>query len=303
MERVRRVVQALEADVGGIDGAGVTAAVLDSGVGMHPDFRDRVVGFRDFLGGSRIPYDDCGHGTHVAGILAGDGSCSQGRYRGIASGCRIVAGKVLDQNGDGSIPDMIAGIRWVLEKREMYQIKILNISVSMGKTEKKAEMRELISCLEEAWAAGIFVAVAAGNQGPAPGSLSRLGESGRIVTVGCHENKDFHGRSRPCEEFSGRGQMGKYLRKPDLVAPGTDIMSCNAGFRMTPSGCQNAYIEKNGTSMSTSLVAGTAALCMQKFPWYDNEQVKRKLLWSAVDLGESWNRQGWGMLNVAKALK
>lgn len=284
-------------------GSGVTVAILDTGIAMHPDFADRVIGFRDFVGTSRMPYDDCGHGTHVAGCLCGNGACSGGLYAGVAPGCRILSGKVLDDKGDGTISNMAAGIEWVLDSRELYQIKILNISVSMGETDHVRMMQYLVSCLEKVWDAGIFVVVAAGNKGPAAGSISPLGASRKVVTVGCHDGNSFHGRQNSCESYSGRGPTCAELKKPDIVAPGTDIMSCSAGFRQTVRGCRDAYIVKNGTSMSTPLVAGAAALCLQKYPEYSNEQLKRRILWSASDLGESWSKQGWGMLNVARSLR
>ena len=303
MDRVKKLIHAEEEEVFPYTGSGVTVAILDTGIAMHPDFADRVIGFRDFVGTSRMPYDDCGHGTHVAGCLCGNGACSGGLYAGVAPGCRILSGKVLDDKGDGTISNMAAGIEWVLDSRELYQIKILNISVSMGETDHVRMMQYLVSCLEKVWDAGIFVVVAAGNKGPAAGSISPLGASRKVVTVGCHDGNSFHGRQNSCESYSGRGPTCAELKKPDIVAPGTDIMSCSAGFRQTVRGCRDAYILKNGTSMSTPLVAGAAALCLQKYPEYSNEQLKRRILWSASDLGESWSKQGWGMLNVARSLR
>ena len=303
MDRVKKLIHAEEEEVFPYTGSGVTVAILDTGIAMHPDFADRVIGFRDFVGTSRMPYDDCGHGTHVAGCLCGNGACSGGLYAGVAPGCRILSGKVLDDKGDGTISNMAAGIEWVLDSRELYQIKILNISVSMGETDHVRMMQYLVSCLEKVWDAGIFVVVAAGNKGPAAGSISPLGASRKVVTVGCHDGNSFHGRQNSCESYSGRGPTCAELKKPDIVAPGSDIMSCSAGFRQTVRGCRDAYIVKNGTSMSTPLVAGAAALCLQKYPEYSNEQLKRRILWSASDLGESWSKQGWGMLNVARSLR
>lgn len=303
MDRVKKLIHAEEEEVFPYTGSGVTVAILDTGIAMHPDFADRVIGFRDFVGTSRMPYDDCGHGTHVAGCLCGNGACSGGLYAGVAPGCRILSGKLLDDKGDGTISNMAAGIEWVLDSRELYQIKILNISVSMGETDHVRMMQYLVSCLEKVWDAGIFVVVAAGNKGPAAGSISPLGASRKVVTVGCHDGNSFHGRQNSCESYSGRGPTCAELKKPDIVAPGTDIMSCSAGFRQTVRGCRDAYIVKNGTSMSTPLVAGAAALCLQKYPEYSNEQLKRRILWSASDLGESWSKQGWGMLNVARSLR
>lgn len=312
MDHARKLIHAQEWEIYPYDGSGVTAAILDTGIAMHPDLADRVIGFKDFVGNSRLPYDDCGHGTHVAGCLCADGTCSGGRYAGVARGCRVLSGKVLDEKGDGTISCMIEGIDWVLDNRELYQVKILNISVSMGAfpsgnasqegKEREALVHKLIAKLEEAWSRGLFVVVAAGNAGPAAGSLSRLGLGNRVVTVGCCDGEEGEDRPDSCEACSGRGPSGDILKKPDLVAPGTGIVSCNAHFRRTAGGCRNAYAEKSGTSMSTPMVAGAAALCLQKYPGSTNEQVRRRLLWTASDQGKPWNRQGWGMLNVARML-
>ena len=212
MDRVRKLIHAERKDVSPYTGAGVTVAILDTGIAMHPDFADRVIGFRDFVGTSRRPYDDCGHGTHVAGCLCGSGACSGGLYAGVAPGCRILSGKVLDEKGDGTISNMAAGIEWILDNQELYQIKILNISVSMeakrsmeakhsmeakrsmDETEHVRMMQYLVACLERVWDAGIFVVVAAGNRGPAAGSISPLGASRKVVTVGCHDGIACHGR-------------------------------------------------------------------------------------------------------------
>ena len=101
----------------------------------------------------------------------------------------------------------------------------------------------------------------------------------------------------PVRHIQGRGPARNGTEKPDIVAPGTDIMSCSAGFRQTVQGCRDAYIVKNGTSMSTPLVAGAAALYLQKYPEYSNEQIKRRILWSAADLGEAMEQTGLGMLD------
>ena len=116
MDRVKKLIHAEEEEVFPYTGSGVTVAILDTGIAMHPDFADRVIGFRDFVGTSRMPYDDCGHGTHVAGCLCGNGACSGGLYAGVAPGCRILSGKVLDDKGDGTISNMAAGIEWAMPR-------------------------------------------------------------------------------------------------------------------------------------------------------------------------------------------
>ena len=305
MDRARKMIHAEEKEIFPYDGSGVTAAILDTGIAMHPDLAGNVIGFKDFVEGSRLPYDDCGHGTHVAGCLCGNGSCSGGRFAGVARGCRVLVGKVLDEKGDGTVSHMIGGIDWVLKNRELYQVKILNISVSVGTDPAGGEtlFSRLAERLEEAWKEGLFVVVAAGNTFPAEGSLSCLGAGSRVVTVGCQDGADgwkrpFHGEAcRRRRDFPGIG------KKPDLVAPGTGIVSCSADFCRTPAGCRNADVEKSGTSMSTPLAAGAAALCFQKYPRETNEQIRRRMLQSASDLGEPREKQGGGLLNVARMLE
>lgn len=304
MNRVKRVIHATLAETAPYTGAGVTAAVLDTGFAMHPDLAGRLAAFKDFCGGNTRPYDDSGHGTHVAGCLCGSGSCSGGLYSGIAPQCRIVAGKVLDENGEGTAQNMIAGIRYVIETRKLYHTRILNISVGINNIEKKREQEMLISWLERAWNAGLFVVVAAGNRGPENGSMSALGLSPHVVAVGCHDGKNFPDRQHACENYSGRGPKGFPIKKPDLVSPGTGVISCNAGFGRKRFGTiQHPYTEKNGSSMAVPAVSGTAALLWQKYPLFTNEQIKEKILFCAQDLGEPWEKQGWGMLHVGRALK
>lgn len=304
MNRVRRVIHAAPEEGFPYTGAGVTAAILDTGFSMHPDIAKQLVGFKDFCGGLSRPYDDSGHGTHVAGCLCGNGFCSRGLYGGIAPQCRIVAGKVLDENGEGTIGDMVAGVRYVLETRKLYQTRILNISVGINHIEEKKEQKELLFWLEEAWNAGLLVVVAAGNKGPKNGSISLLGLSPHVISVGCHDGKDFSERCNSCEKYSGRGNAGAAIRKPDLVAPGTEVISCNAEFRKNRlGGISYPYTSKSGSSMSVPVVSGAAALLWQKHPSFSNQQIKERLLQSAQDLGEVPQKQGWGMLDVRAALE
>lgn len=304
MNRVRKVIHAAPEEIFPYTGAGVTAAILDTGFAMHPDIAKQLVGFKDFCGGSSRPYDDSGHGTHVAGCLCGNGFCSRGLYGGIAPQCRIVAGKVLDADGEGTVGDMVAGVKYVLETRRLYQTRILNISVGINHIEEKKEQEELISWLEEAWDAGLLVVVAAGNKGPKNGSISLLGVSPHVISVGCHDGKNYPDRCNSCENYSGRGNAGAAVRKPDLVAPGTEVISCNGAFRKNRlGGIADPYTAKSGSSMSVPVVSGAAALLWQKYPHDTNRQIKERLLASAQDLGEAPQKQGWGMLNVRAALR
>lgn len=149
MNRVKRVVHATAAEVNGLSGKGVTAAVLDTGIALHPDLSGRIAGFADFVGGQKQPYDDSGHGTHVAGCLCGNGKCSNGLYAGIAPGCRLVVCKVLDERGDGNVAAMIEGIRYVLDTRRIYHTRILNISVGSARSGKLRSSRSCFLGLQK----------------------------------------------------------------------------------------------------------------------------------------------------------
>ncbi len=286
-----------------LDGRGITVGVLDTGIGPHPDLSGSLLRFQDFVGHRTMMYDDNGHGTHVCGILCGDGSASWGKYVGMAPAVRLVVGKVLDEKGDGSTESMMRGLDWILEIKDQYRIRILNISVGIGALDDMEKMHRLKAKIEETWDCGILVVCAAGNQGPEAGTASEVGNSSKAVMVGCHDGNYGIDQSGRCETYSGRGAAEAALRKPDLVAPGTDIISCNVHYYRVHGRLRNAYVSKCGTSMATPIVSGAAALAMQKYMWMTNEECKRKLQYTATDLNLPWNQQGWGMLNVRKLLR
>ncbi len=306
MLRVREQVACpnLSAEKTNIQSSGrpITIAFLDTGICEHPDFRDRIIKFQDFVYGEKKIYDDCGHGTHVCGIAAGDGRLSGGKYRGIAPESKIVMCKVLDEMGDGFADKMLEGLTWVIENRVKYDIRILNISIGLGTLQDEKKKEQLQKKVEEAWACGLVVVCAAGNMGPKSGTLSPLGASSKVIAVGCHDGTIFGDKEHRCELYSGRGPTKYEIKKPDIVAPGTDIISCNARFQQTKDNIFAPYITKSGTSMATPLVSGAVALLLQNNPTLSNDMVKKKLLYAATDLQESWNKQGWGMLNIQRAL-
>lgn len=245
--------------------------------------------------------------THVCGILAGTGLASAGKYRGIAPACRLVCGKVLDYKGGGSLKNLLKGLQWIMEIRKQFPIKILNISIEMESTSKlkKEELLLMQKYLEFLWSEGILIVAAAGNHGPEPMSISPISENGYCICVSCHDEGYVGKSGKACSEYSGRGpgkgsislsRLDNPLKKPDIVAPGTDIVSCSNKLRPL-------YVAKSGTSMATPLVSGACALFMQKYPNATNIQIKRSLLATARDLGETWNVQGAGMLSVRKLLQ
>lgn len=303
MLRVRKQVGCSDSLIESCGKQGVTIAMLDTGVAIHPDFDDRIIAFKDFVNNKKLLYDDSGHGTHVAGCMCGSGRLSEGRYKGIAPYSRLVVGKVLDYKGDGVIENMADGIEWVLANEKKYNIRILNISIGMSDHTERERMDRLLSLVDAAWESGLIVVCAAGNMGPKPMTISQLGARKQVITVGCHEGGYFGKREYLCENYSGRGPSPYVIKKPDIVAPGTDIISCNALVERRGRRYRNAYIAKSGTSMATPVISGGMALLLQKYPYYTNESAKKKLQTTARDLNEPWNKQGWGMIQIQKLLQ
>ncbi len=270
-------------------GKGIGVCILDTGIYEHIDFTGRIWAFYDFLAFKRQPYDDNGHGTHVAGLVAGDGTASMGKYRGAAPGCGIIALKVLDRYGTGSQDDVLRALRWIRENRQQYRIRVVNISVGTTCNSKRNHAR-LLESVEQLWDEGVVVVTAAGNQGPRPGSITAPGSSKKVITVGSSDL--LEGRSA----ISGRGPTVECVCKPDIVAPGNKIMSCVPGKPYS-------YGVKSGTSMSTPLVTGAIACALEKNPALTNTDIKTMLMNSAEDMGLPQNLQGWGKFNRRKFLK
>ena len=304
MQRVREQVQVPEQLYDGwLVQAPAVMAVLDTGIAYHPDLAGRLLCFADFVAGRSFPYDDNGHGTHVCGILCGSGELSGGRFRGMAPGAGLVVGKVLDHNGEGSCDAMQEALQWILRMKNRYQIRILNISVGIGDLKERYKEQLLKEELERLWEHNILVVCAAGNAGPADGSISEMASSRKVLTVGCHDGRYCKNDPGRCETYSGRGRRYDVVRKPDIVAPGTRVLSCNASWRKRNGRILMPYIAKSGTSMATPIVSGAAALALGKYPWMNNEEFVRLLSLTATDLGEPWNKQGFGMLNVRRLLE
>lgn len=270
-------------------GRGIGVAVLDTGIFPHVDFDQRIVCFRDFVQKRTGPYDDNGHGTHVAGIIAGSGKASQGTCMGIAPGCHLIGLKVLDAAGNGMQHSTIRALEWLLEYYRQYQIRVVNISV--GSTIKNYRQQDaLIRAVERVWDAGMVVVTAAGNNGPAPGSVTAPGSSRKVITVGSSD------MLKQYQMLSGAGPTGECICKPDIVCKGHNILSCKA----SPGGRE--YTRKSGTSMSTPHISGAVALALEKDPLLTNVEIKMMLRDCAKDLGLSHNRQGWGEFDLDRFL-
>lgn len=288
-------------------GKNIGIAVLDTGIFPHMDFilpKNRIAAFCDFISGRPRCYDDNGHGTHICGILSGSGAASRGKYCGIAPDSHLIVGKILDGEGNGSISSILEAIRWVIETKELYKTRILNISIGTDAKEPVSEDSILVQGVNEAWDAGLVVVAAAGNNGPAPMSVTAPGISRKIITVGAADDyKHIYIRGRKISNYSGRGPTRECIQKPDVVAPGSNITSCSS--RGSAGGSYAGgmgYTSRSGTSMATPIVSGGIALLLEKYPSMTNKEVKLRLRGSCDDLGLPKSQQGWGMLNLARLL-
>ena len=290
----------------GLDGSGVTVAVLDSGIAAHPDLGARLVKEVEIVGHDKGFSDPYGHGTHVAGIIAGDGSASRGegsfrRLNGIAPGARLVSVRVLDENGNGQVSDVLAGIDWVITHRQAYDIRILNLSLGHA-PEDPVALDPLCHAVEAAWKAGILVVAAAGNAGASGyGSIHSPGNDPAVLTVGASNN--FLTSSRFDDiltSYASRGPTDELVVKPDLVAPGNRTVSLRSVGstldRMLPSlrvkeeafnadparaGSDSLYFQLSGSSMAAGVVSGMAALMLQADPAQTPDTLKARLMRSA----------------------
>ena len=301
MNRVRELVGASRAYERGIWGAGIGVAVLDSGVnGQHPDLRGRLVYAYNYLTDMAEGGDDCGHGTHICGIIGGTGEASGGRYQGLAPRCHFLSLKVLDRDGNGSSGILVRALYWLIDHAKEYDVRIVNISA--GSAEIKGRKRiGLLKAVEDAWDAGLVVCAAAGNQGPARSSITVPGTSPKIITVGSSDDGQavqFMGGKR--RNYSGRGPTPACVCKPDVTAPGAYIRSCSADFEKPG---HRLYTEKSGTSMATPVVSGSLALLLSADRELTNKQVKLKLRSSCRNLGLPRNQQGWGQIWVPGLLE
>ena len=263
----------------GITGKNINIAIIDSGICYHPDIAShRILAFRDFVNHKTIPYDDYSHGTHIAGIIGS-------QKTGIAPEVCFVGIKVLDEYGNSSIDTFVDGIKWILNHHKAYNIRIVNISIGGNSGELKKTNNRLNDWVQKLWDAGMIVICSAGNKGPKPGSVTAPGNLKDVITVGSSDGRNY----------SSVGLLSPYITKPEIIAPGTNILST------TPYG---GYITKSGTSMSVPFVSGAAALLLHLAPHLTNEEVKMHLMNSATPIDSlPENMQGAGKLNIPNLLK
>jgi serine protease AprX len=315
----------------GLDGSGVGIAVIDSGV--MPDADDladpsligsqRIAGFVDFVNGRTEPYDDYGHGTHVAGIIAGNGFDSSGARTGLAPGSRLLVLKALDRFGQGRISDVIAALDYAVARQSDLNIRLINLSVGAGVFESY-NSDPLTIATKRAVEAGIVVVAAAGNAGRDTqgrtqyGGVSAPGNAPWVLTVGASSHMGTANRGDDTiAAFSSRGPTAiDRTAKPDLVAPGVGIESLSAPnsllYESMPSALLSGtvptsylpYLSLSGTSMAAPVVTGTVALMLQANPALTPNVVKAILQYTAqVYPAYDALTQGAGFLDAGGAVE
>jgi serine protease AprX len=323
----------------GLDGAGIGVAVIDSGIaswhddlgyrGDSSDVREvngqRVSAFVDFVNGQTLPYDDNGHGTHVSGVIAGDGYDSYGARAGIAPAAHIVSLKVLDGQGRGVISNIIAALDWIVANRAAHNIRVVNMSVG-ARVSESYWTDPLTLATKRAVDAGVVIVAAAGNLGlkgtgtdkkTQYGGITAPGNAPWVVTVGAYSTQGTLWRwDDTIAPYSSRGPSAiNYEAKPDLVAPGTGIVSLVApesdfftsksayllnGSRPTET---KPYLSLSGTSMAAPVVAGTVALMYQANPSLTPNLVKAILQYTANKRNYDALTQGAGFLYAKGAVQ
>jgi len=309
----------------GLDGTGVGVALIDSGVASwHDDLGpDRVARFVDFVDFLPMPYDDYGHGTHVAGIIGGTGYDSGGARRGIAPAASLVVLKVLDGAGDGYISNVIAALDYAVQHRAELKIRVVNLSVAAGVYESY-DTDPLTLAAKRAVEAGIVVVCASGNFGrnaaghPQYGGITAPGNAPWVLTVGANSHNGTVSRADDIiAPFSSRGPAAiDYAAKPDLVAPGVGIESltdastllftvhASARLSGTVQTATQPYLSLTGSSMAAPVVAGTVALMLEANPALSPNLVKAILQYTAEHhAGLDDLTQGAGFLNARGAVQ
>jgi serine protease AprX len=276
----------------GVNGQGVTVAVIDSGISAHPALSQKVIANVSYVTGDPQVDDAFGHGTHIAGIIAGSSTGATSLYNGgIAPGARLVNIRVLGKDGTGWTSDVIAGIEWAIDHRgDPLKIRIINLSLGHPVTEPSATDPLCVAVMKAA-SAGILVVASAGNSGksadgsPILGGITSPGNSPYAITAGAINTKATVSRKDDLmATYSSRGPTRfEFAVKPDVVAPGNKIVSLEAygstlvknnPFLHVAGKPTNAYMQLSGTSMSAAMVSGGAALLMQGTPKASPEQLK-----------------------------
>ena len=289
----RKVVRADDTNNAGYKGQGITVAVVDTGITEVADLAGRIVPVdNEGLFGGTSPCknfsgeetcdDSYGHGTFIAGIIAGNGAASGGARKGVAPQAKLLSVKIAGRTGAADVSTLLAALQWVVSYRSTYNIKVLNLSLGTNGTQSY-RTDPLNYAVQKAWDAGIVVVVSAGNLGPEPGTVSKPGDDPWVITVGATDDRGTPGLGDDLlPNFSAHGPTGADgMAKPDVAAPGGHIVSLRApGSEIDtrfPNYIDGAYRKGSGTSMSAAVVSGSVALMLQRNPSWTPDRVKYAL--------------------------
>ncbi|MET8273192.1 S8 family serine peptidase [Streptomyces sp. NPDC005096] len=281
-----------EAWAKGYDGKGVKVAVLDTGADLNnADIKSEIVQSQSFVNGQTVQ-DGHGHGTHVASTIAGSGANSGGKYKGVVPGADLLVGKVLANSGQGADSSILAGMEWAVEQGADV------VSMSLGGTDAPGEdvLTNAVNSLS-ASSNTLFV-IAAGNAGPGESTLGTPGAADAALTVGAVDKSDA------LADFSSRGpRLGDMAMKPEITAPGVDIVAARAAGTNLGTPVGTDYTTLNGTSMATPHVAGSAAILKQRHPDWTGQRIKEALTAHAkAAADQTVYQQGYGRVDIPAAL-
>jgi serine protease AprX len=277
-----------------INGTGVRIAILDTGIDPnHPDFfflngSSKIL--REVSFTSESTNDGFGHGTHCASIAAGTGAASSGQYVGVAAGASLLNVKVLDNSGEGLESWIISGIQWAVDNHADV------INMSFGTDINGDGSDPLSTTVNWATSQGVVCAVAAGNSGPEMFTMGVPAVAKSAITVGASSKQDI------MAGFSSKGPTSDFRTKPDMTAPGVDIVAARASGTSMGTPISQYYTRASGTSMATPHVAGAAALVLDARPYWSPYEVKMVLINYGKDLNSTALVQGTGRLNICEAL-
>lgn len=295
--RIQKVVRANKGWAEGITGRGVTVGLLDTGVYNHPDLAGRVICGADLTAEAGTPaecQDTFGHGTFMAGLIAGDGTSSNGKYKGAAPEANIVSVKASGYDGSTDVSTILAGIQWFVAFKDQYNIRVLNLSLGSDSAQDY-RLSPLNYAVERAWDAGIAVVVSAGNSGPDASTVMKPGDDPFVITVGSSNDEGSMAIGDDMVPvFSSRGPTrANGLAKPDVVSPGVHTISLrspgsaidnNYGSTAVVDG---SYFRGTGTSMSTATVSGAVAQMIQRNPSLTPDEIKMRLKATARQIAET----------------
>jgi serine protease AprX len=293
----------------GITGAGVNVAVLDTGIEALPDFSGRMVDGVDLSGGNNPWQDSYGHGTFVAGLIAGNGASSNGAYTGEAPGAGLVSVKVAGASGQTDLATVISGVGWTIANQNTDNIRVLNMSLGYLPIESTV-VDPLDQAVEKAWESGITVVTSAGNSGPGNGTVTSPGDDPLVITSGA---VDDGAQANPANDtmttFSGVGPTNPDgWFKPDLVTSGRSVVSLRDPGSTIDTQNPSARIGSanfvgSGTSFSAAVTSGAAALLVSADPSDTPNTVKGTLLGTTTPgpVGDPFV-DGHGILNAAAAV-